>query len=49
MKTLLLKDQTVGKYDGSCEIGDIVTVQLHDENGNPIEVTGEVIDILEDD
>ena len=33
MKTVLLQDQTVGViYDDDAEVGDAVTVHLHDEN-----------------
>lgn len=49
MRTVLLKDGTVGKVDDACEIGDTVNVSLHDENGMRIEVSGIVEDILEDD
>ena len=48
--TLLLTNGTVGKFstdDYEVECGDILTVELHDENGNPISVTGEVSEILE--
>lgn len=48
--TLLLTDGTVGKFstnDYEVECGDILTVELHDENGNLIYVTGEVSEILE--
>jgi hypothetical protein len=27
-------------------IGDIVTVSLHDENGNPIRVNGKLVEVL---
>lgn len=49
MITVLLKSGTVGKVGDACEIGDTVTVSLHDENGTQIEVSGIVEDILEDD
>ena len=48
--TLLLTNGTVGKFstdDYEVECGDVLTVELHDENGNKIEITGEVSDILE--
>ena len=48
--TLLLTDGTIGKFstdDYEVECGDILTVKLHDENGNQIFVTGEVSEILE--
>lgn len=45
---VLLKDGTVGKTN-SATVGERVTVSLHDENGNPIEVNGVVEEILEAD
>jgi hypothetical protein len=42
-----LADDTCGEVE-TADIGDVVTVSLHDENGLPIEVTGEVAEILED-
>jgi hypothetical protein len=45
---VLLKDGTTGKVD-CAEVGDKVTVALHDENGMPIEVSGIVEEILVDD
>ena len=45
---VLLKGMTAG-YIEMADIGDIVTVKLHDENGMPCEATGKVIEILEDD
>ena len=48
--TLLLTDKTIGKFstdDYEVECGDVLTVELHDENGNLISVTGEVSEILE--
>ena len=38
---------TIGLVD-MAKVGAAVTVKLRDENGMPIEVTGEVTDILED-
>ncbi|MGZ5030848.1 MAG: hypothetical protein ACXV8I_09655 [Methylobacter sp.] len=46
MKTVLLSDQTVGTTDQDVEIGDTVLVDLHDENGMPIQVEGAVEEIL---
>jgi len=43
---VLLKDGTVGTVY-TAEVGDTVTVSLHDENGMPIRVTGVVEAILE--
>ena len=48
--TLLLTDKTIGKFstdDYEVECGDVIIVKLHDENGNEIEITGEVLEILE--
>lgn len=45
---VLLKDGTVGEVEKAKE-GDYVTVKLHDENGLPIQKTGEVKEILEED
>jgi len=42
---VLLKDGTVGEVEAA-EVGEIVTVSLHDENGMPIKATGEVVEIL---
>lgn len=48
MKNVVLKDQTVGIVEkDDVEEGDFVTVSLHDENGMSIEVSGEVIEILD--
>ena len=55
--TVLLEDNTVGTIssdtlDGqSAEdfVGDIVNVHLHDENGNPIEREGRLVEVLEED
>ena len=54
--TVLLKDATVGTISAdtlggqSAEdfIGEQVNVHLYDENGNPIERTGELIEVLEE-
>lgn len=48
--TVLLSDQTVGQLysDIEPEIGTRVTVELRDENGNPVKVAGTVEDILEE-
>ena len=42
---VLLNDGTVGEVE-TAEVGEIVTVSLHDENGMPIKATGEVVEIL---
>lgn len=51
MKTVAITNKngeiTVGKVNFA-EVGDIVTVSLHDENGIKIDVVGEVVEILEE-
>ena len=47
MNIVLLTDGTVGKAKDDAKIGDTVTVDLHDENGNFIKATGVVEEILE--
>jgi hypothetical protein len=55
--TVRLANDTVGTIcadtlDGqhaSAFIGEIMNVHLHDENGNPIEVEGELVEILEEE
>ena len=51
--TVLLKDGTVGTINSDTQhandfIGEVVTVHLSDENGNPIEVQGELVEVLEE-
>jgi len=47
--TVLLSDDTVGKIIAdTVSVGDHVTVNLHDENGMPIKVAGDVAEILEE-
>jgi hypothetical protein len=48
--TLLLDDQTVGTIhqDTAPTVGETVTVALHDENGNQIQKTGAVSEVLEE-
>jgi hypothetical protein len=53
--TVALEDGTVGTInddtlDGQSAdafIGETVNVHLHDENGNPIEAQGKLIEVLE--
>ena len=45
MKKVLLSNGTIG-VTASAEIGETVTVLLHDEDGMPFEVTGEVVEII---
>ena len=52
--TVLLADDTVGTiYSDTLDgqpaedfIGEIVNVHLHDENGNPIEREGRLVEVL---
>lgn len=44
---VLLVDGTVGRVECPASVGDRVTVYLHDENGNPIERTGVVQEVLQ--
>jgi hypothetical protein len=53
--TVALEDGTVGTInddtlDGQSAdafIGETVNVHLHDENGNPIEVQGKLVEVLD--
>lgn len=46
-QTVLLECGTVGiLFDNYFEIGEIATVNLHDENGMPIQVTGKISEIF---
>ncbi|EKQ3696146.1 hypothetical protein QRC94_003853 [Vibrio vulnificus] len=54
--TVVLEDETVGYIDSKslngkhvddC-IGQVVKVHLHDENGNPIEASGRLVEVLEE-
>ena len=54
--TVLLEDGTTGTInsdtiDGQhaeAFVGEIVTVHLHDENGNPVEREGVLVEVLEE-
>jgi hypothetical protein len=54
--TVLLEDETVGTissdtFDGQHAadfIGEVVNVHLHDENGNPIEREGRLVEVLQE-
>lgn len=54
--TVTLKDGTVGTVDSdtldgqhpNAFMGEIINVHLHDENGNPVEVQGELVEVLEE-
>ena len=48
--TVRLSDDTVGKIYSEKKIfeGDLATIDITDENGRPIQVTGKVIEILEE-
>lgn len=51
---VMLKDNTVGTINADSIdyqdirdfVGETVNVHLHDENGNPIEVQGELVEVL---
>jgi hypothetical protein len=53
--TVRLSDDTIGTVDDSTLdgqhpdgfLGEIINVHLHDENGNPIEVEGPLVEVLE--
>ena len=53
--TVRLQDDTIGNItpdsiDGYTEetiIGEVLNVHLHDENGNPIEKEGKIVEVLE--
>ena len=47
MSTVILTSGTIGTTSDVAEVGDTVTVTLHDENGMPITETGEVAEVLE--
>ena len=47
MSTVLLTSGTVGTTSTKAAVGDTVTVNLHDENGNDITETGTVEEVLE--
>ena len=47
MKTVLLKDGSTGDVEMG-EVGEVVTVATADENGNSIELTDEIVEILEE-
>ena len=45
--TITLEGQNVETLIGDF-IGEVVNVQLHDENGNSIEVEGQLVEILDE-
>jgi len=55
--TVLLEDETIGTIssdtiDGQSAddfVGEVVTVRLHDENGNEIQKEGRLVEVLEED
>ena len=49
MTTVLLSDKSTGKVEGPVSVGDLVLVETYDENGMPIQITGEVEEVLEED
>lgn len=42
-----INDDTLDGQNAESFVGDIVTVHLHDENGNPIEASGKLVEVLE--
>jgi len=48
--TVRLSDGTVGQITSANapKAGYEMTITLHDKNGNPVEVTGVVVDVLEE-
>ena len=54
--TVRLSNDTIGTIDSDTLneqhvnnfMGEIVTVQLHDENGNNVSVIGKLVDVLEE-
>jgi hypothetical protein len=48
MITLLLDNDTVVRIESRKDIGDMVHTQIPDENGVLIDVSGRVVDTLED-
>lgn len=45
---VLLEDKSTGEINENVSVGEEVTVTLHDENGNEIEKTGIIEEILID-
>lgn len=43
-----INDNTLDGQSAECFIGELVNVHLNDENGNPIEVEGILVEILEE-
>ena len=48
MITYLLDDDSVVRIEARKDIGDMVHAQIYDENSALINVSGRVVDILED-
>lgn len=49
--TVRFEDDTCGEVrsDEAVREGDTVTAKLHDENGNPVTRTGEVVEVLDEE
>lgn len=43
-----INNDTLGEQPANDLIGKVVNVHLSDENGNPIEVRGELVEVLEE-
>lgn len=46
MTIVYLEDGTMGRVQSSFYLGKTATVELHDENGMPIEVTGKIVEVV---
>lgn len=43
-----INDNTLDVQSAEAFIGEVVNVHLHDENGNPIEAQGKLVEVLEE-
>ena len=46
MTTVLLADGTLGRVPSAFYLGKTATVELYDEDGMPIEVTGKIVEVV---
>lgn len=46
MTIVYLEDGTMGRVPAEFYLGKTATVELHDENGMPIEVTGKIVEVV---
>ena len=42
-----IDDSTIDGQDAAAFLGETVNVHSHDENGNPVEIQGKLIEVLE--